>query len=313
MKVIFFGTPIFAVPALETLYCLPGVEMSAVVTQPDKPAGRGGKVQAPPVKELALRHGTPIFQPHSLRKELPCMRDSLSACGPFDIGVVVAFGQILPREVLEMPRCGCVNIHASILPRWRGAAPIQRAIQAGDEETGVCLMRMEEGLDTGPVFACERTPIYPSDTGGSLHDRLSRLGAQLLKRDIGPIVDGTLKPIVQPEEGVTYAQKISGQECRIDWSAPASEVARSIRAFSPHPGCFSLLRDKRLKVLEARSVAALHAAAPGTLVTTSSERLEVACGEGLLRINEVQLEGKKRMSSEEFLRGVALSPGERLV
>ncbi len=313
MKILFFGTPSFAVPTLETLYAIPEVEVAAVVTQPDKPAGRGARIQSPPVKELALRHGTPIFQPRSLRKEFSSMQDALCACGPFDIGVVIAFGQILPREVLEVPHHGCVNIHASILPRWRGAAPIQRAIQAGDEETGVCLMRMEEGLDTGPVFSCERTPIYPSDTGSALHDRLSKLGAQLLARDIRAIVDRTIEATTQPEDGVTYAAKITGQDCKINWTDSAPEVARSVRAFSLYPGCFALLREKRLKILNARPVAALHSVEPGTIVTASSERLEVACGDGLLRISEVQLEGKKRMTAEEFLRGVSLSPGERLV
>ncbi len=313
MKIVFFGTPSFAAPTLEALYALSEVEVTAVVTQPDKPVGRGSKIQAPPIKELALRHGTPVFQPRSIRREFHSIHDSLSACGPFDIGVVIAFGQILPREVLDMPRHGCVNIHASILPRWRGAAPIQRAIQAGDEVTGVCLMRMEEGLDTGPVFACERTPIYPSDTGSSLHDRLSQLGAQLLTRNIRTIVDGKLKPTAQPEEGVTYAAKITAQDCKIDWAASAALVARSVRAFSPHPGCFSFLRDKRLKILSARPVRAQHSTAPGTIVAASSERLEVSCGEDILRIDEVQLEGKKRMTSEEFLRGIPLSPGERLV
>ncbi len=312
MKIVFFGTPFFAVPTLEALYALPGVEVAAVVTQPDKPSGRGTKIQPPPVKELALLHGTPIFQPRSLRKEFPSIRDALCACGPFEIGVVIAFGQILPKEVLDVPRHGCVNIHASILPRWRGAAPIQRAIEAGDEETGVCLMRMEEGLDTGPVFSCERTPIYPDDTGSSLHDRLSQLGAQLLARKLRAIVDGELKPSAQSENGITYAAKITGQDCRIDWSASAPVISRSIRAFSSHPGCFSFLREKRLKILNARPVRALHATAPGTIITASSERFEVACGEGLLLIHEVQLEGKKRMTSQEFLRGIPLSPGERL-
>lgn len=311
MKIVFFGTPLFAVPTLEALYTLPGVEVAAVVTQPDKPSGRGAKIQPPPVKELALRHGTPIFQPHSLRKEFPSIREALYNCGPFEIGVVIAFGQILPKEVLNVPRHGCVNIHASILPRWRGAAPIQRAIEAGDEETGVCLMRMEEGLDTGPVFSCERAPIHPDETGSSLHDRLSQLGAQLLARELHAIVDGELKPSAQSEDGVTYAAKITGQDCRIDWGNPAPTIARAIRAFSSHPGCFSLLREKRLKILHAKPVRALHSAPPGTIITASSERFEVACGEGLLLIDEVQLEGKKRMTSEEFLRGLSLSPGER--
>jgi methionyl-tRNA formyltransferase len=313
VKIIFFGTPFFAVPTLEALYAMAGVEVAAVVTQPDKPSGRGAKILPTPVKEVASQHGTPLFQPRSLRKEFASIHDSLSARGPFDIGIVIAFGQILPREVLELPRCGCLNIHASLLPRWRGAAPIQRAIQAGDDETGVCLMRMEEGLDTGPVFSCERTSISLAETGSSLHDRLALLGAQLLIRDLRSIVDGEMHAAAQPDEGVTYASKITADDCRIDWSSPAPSIARAIRAFSPHPGCFSFLRDKRLKVLSGRAVSASHSTPLGTIISVSAERLEVSCGEGLLRIDELQLEGKKRMTSEEFLRGIALSPGERLI
>jgi methionyl-tRNA formyltransferase len=313
VRIIFFGTPGFAVPALEALYAQEGMTVAAVVTQPDKPSGRGAKVRPPPIKALAFRHDTPVFQPRSLRKEFLDLRHSLLASGPFDIGVVIAFGQILPKDVLDLPLHGCINIHASLLPRWRGAAPIQRAIQAGDQETGVCLMQMEEGLDTGSVFSCERTPIHSTETGGSLHDRLARLGADLLIRDLHSIVDGNLHSVAQSQDGVTYASKITTEDCRIDWALPANVIARSVRAFSPSPGCFSFLRDKRVKILGARAVPARHTTSPGTIVTTSPERFEVSCGEGVLQIDELQLEGKKRVSSEEFLRGMALSAGEKLL
>lgn len=312
MRILFFGTPRFAVPTLEALYTIAGVTVSAVITQPDKPSGRGARVLPPPIKELALRHTTPIFQPHSLRRELSSMRDALLAVGPFDIGVVIAFGQILPKEVLEIPRLGCLNIHASILPRWRGAAPIQRAIEAGDEITGVCLMHMDEGLDTGAVFSSETLRIEATETGGSLHDRLALLGADLLRRDLPAIVEGRLLATPQSDEGVTYAHKITTDDCRMRWSQPAHAIAQAVRAFSPFPGCFSFLREKRVKILMARPLAHEHSAPPGTVTTASGSRLEVACGEGLLQIDELQLEGKKRVEAAEFLRGFSLSPGEKL-
>ena len=313
MKVLFFGTPDFSVPTLEALIHMPGVEVGAALTQPDRPAGRGGKIAMSPIKQLALSRDIPVFQPVSLRKEFSVLSQTLQAYGPFDIGIVIAFGQILPKEVLNFPKHGCVNVHASILPRWRGAAPIQRAIQAGDSETGVCLMRMDEGLDTGAVFSCAKTTITSGDTGSSLHDTLAKLGAETLARDLSAIIDGTLQAIPQPSEGVTYASKITTGECRIDWSSDAHQIALNIRAFSPFPGCFTTWRGKRLKVLFAQDSRrpSASSATPGEVIYAQGERVEIACGHGTsLSVTDLQLEGKKRMGTAEFLRGNVLATGD---
>ncbi len=312
MNVLFFGTPQFSVAALSALLAIPSVKVTAVVTQPDRPAGRGGKITASPVKELALQSGLPVLQPNSLKRELPHILEQLKELEPFDVGVVIAFGQILPREVLQLPRCGCINIHASLLPRWRGAAPIQRAIAAGDSETGVCLMQMDEGLDTGNVFCERRVPIKPHDTTATLHDTLARAGAELLAAELEAIVTGALHATPQPTEGVTYAAKITTEECKLDWKKHADELSLLIRAFTPYPGCFSFWRGKRLKVHYARPIASASAAEPGTVTVASGGRLEVRCGTGTLAIQELQLEGKKRMTTDEFLRGTGLTEGEVL-
>jgi methionyl-tRNA formyltransferase len=313
MNVIFFGTPDFSVPTLQALISMPGCTVGAVVTQPDRPAGRGGKVTMSPVKQVALQHSIPVFQPTSLRREFSTIKSELDKQGPFDIGVVIAFGQILPKEVLSYPTHGCVNIHASLLPRWRGAAPIQRALQAGDTETGICLMAMDEGLDTGAVYRSVTLPILSSDTGGTLHDGLCKLGADALVKDLPAIVAGSLKAVPQPAEGVTYASKLTSEESRITWSSPAQEIELLIRAFSPWPGCYSMWRGKRLKIISAshtrRSIPANTT--PGTILHAFGERFEIACGHGTsLTIAEVQLEGKKRMAVGEFLRGAAIPEGE---
>ena len=313
MNVLFFGTPDFSVPTLRALIEAPGVSVGAVLTQPDRPSGRGGKIAMSPIKELALQHAIPVFQPTSLRKEFASLRGDLEACGPFDIGVVIAFGQILPVEVLNFPKHGCVNIHASLLPRWRGAAPIQRSIQAGDSETGVCLMQMDVGLDTGAVYQEHRIPITPTDTGATLHDKLASLGASHLVEGLHGIVSGALRATPQPTEGITYASKITTEECRIQWNLSAREIALSVRAFSPWPGCFTLWRDKRLKVLFASESRRTYPAsvAPGTIVYAQGDRLEIACANGTaLCVTDLQLEGKKRMAVEEFLRGAAFPEGE---
>ena len=313
MNVLFFGTPDFSVPTLKALLDAPGISVAAVLTQPDRPAGRGGKITMSPVKQLALEHAIPVLQPTSLRKEFHSLREELAQYGPFDIGVVIAFGQILPKDVLEFPVHGCVNIHASLLPRWRGAAPIQRAIQAGDSETGVCLMKMDEGLDTGAVYAEHRLPIEQTDTGATLHDKLAMLGASSLVHALHQIVEGSLRAVPQPSEGITYASKITTEECRINWHHSAHDIALSVRAFSPWPGCFTTWRDKRLKILFAsesrRSYA--HDTIPGTIVYAQGERLEIACSHGsAICVTDIQLEGKKRMLVEEFLRGAAFPEGE---
>jgi methionyl-tRNA formyltransferase len=317
IKILFFGTPSFAVPTLEALTKTSKVEVSAVITQPDRPSGRGGLVTPPPVKALALQHSIPVFQPTSLRKQFSELRAQLDQLGPFDLGVVVAFGQILPQEVLSYPRRGCVNIHGSLLPRWRGAAPIQRAIEAGDAETGVCLMQMEVGLDTGPVFATRAIPITESDTTASLQESLSRIGAEMLVADLQAIVAGSISPVAQALEGVVYAHKITSVECRIDWQKEAAVLTRQIRAFSPHPGCYTVWNGRRLKITQARTVAMTtspdSSTSPGTVIRAAPDSFTVQCGRGgLLAIEEVQLEGKKRMTTAEFLRGVHIAPGTQL-
>lgn len=316
-KILFFGTPFFAVPTLEALVKAPNVQVGAVITQPDRPSGRGGVLTPPPVKSLALEHSIPVFQPTSLRKEFSQLRDDLDQLGPFDLGVVVAFGQILPQEVLSYPRRGCVNIHGSLLPRWRGAAPIQRAIEAGDVQTGVCLMQMEAGLDTGPVFSTRVVPITESDTTATLQDSLSRIGAEMLVADLEAIIAGSLAPAQQPDEGVVYAHKITSSECLIDWHKDAVTISRQIRAFAPHPGNYTFWNGRRLKILQARALRAHTSQDPGasggTVVRATPDTFTVQCGQGgLLAIEEVQLEGKKRMLTAEFLRGVNIAPGAQL-
>ncbi len=293
---------------------MPDVRVGAVITQPDRPAGRGGKITQSPIKEIALRHNIPVLQPQSLRRELPEVITQLKDYGPFDVGVVIAFGQILPKEILDLPRSGCINIHASLLPRWRGAAPIQRSLAAGDPETGVCLMQMDIGLDTGAVFCESRIRIAGDDTGESLHDKLSQSGAHLLKEHLADICSGAVHATAQPTDGVTYANKITTEECRIDWSAPAEHIARTVRAFAPYPGCFSFWRGKRLKILFARPTHQSHSqqTTPGAIISAGNGQLEIQCGLGALLVEQLQLEGKKKMSTEEFLRGTGLTEGEVL-
>lgn len=314
MNVLFFGTPSFSVPCLQALLEMPGVCVKAVVTQPDRPAGRGGELRASPVKELAVARGIPVLQPTSLKKELAAFKAEADGFGPFDVGVVIAFGQILPKAVLELPRAGCINVHASLLPRWRGAAPIQRAIEAGDRETGVCLMQMDEGLDTGGVFSRATTPISESDTAQTLHDKLSTLGASLLQHDLAAIAQGSLAAAPQEQEGVTYAHKIEASEGLVDWSFPAAQIARRVRALSPHPGCYTFWRGQRMKILfvSARDSAGSGREPPGTVLAASGGAITVSCGTGAVSISQLQLAGKRQMSAEEFLRGTAVSPGEVL-
>jgi methionyl-tRNA formyltransferase len=305
MKALFFGTPDFAVPALEALLSIPKMSVVGVVTQPDRPAGRGGHLQASPVKTVALSKNIPVLQPTSIKKELPNFLQQLAALGPVDIGLVIAFGQILPKAVLEYPRQGCVNVHASLLPRWRGAAPIHRALLAGDTQTGVCLMKMDEGLDTGGVFVQAATEISLEDTGGTLHDRLALLGASLVAEHLSKIVDSHLVAVPQVTDGLTYASKLTAAEAQIDWSRSADDILRLIRAFNPFPSAYTTLQGKRLKIISALDVHSdsTDTAPAGTVVSALAERLEVATGDGVLRILDLQLEGKKRMSASDFLRG----------
>lgn len=313
MRVLFFGTPDFAVPCLRVLCEHADLKPIAVVTQPDRPAGRGEKLTQSPVKRFALEAGLEVLQPVSLRRNEEFMARA-SALGPFDVGVVVAFGQILPTAVLQLPRRGCINVHASLLPRWRGAAPMQRAILAGDAETGVSLMQMEAGLDTGPVY-CHRPVVLGEQKDlGALHDELAAAGAALLCEMLPAIVAGERTAVAQDESLVTYAKKIENEEARIDWARPAVEIARQLRAFSPVPGAYTFIGEKRLKVWRGSAkseVEAFHAAVPGEVVL-ADQRIEVRCGQGAVALEEVQLEGRRRMAAAEFLRGGALTPGMRL-
>ena len=314
-KVLFFGTPDFSVPTLQSLLSMEGVCVGAVITQPDKASGRGGIIQPPPIKRLAVAHNIPVFQPTSLRKEFNLLRGHIEALGPFDVGIVIAFGQILPKEVLALPTHGCINIHASLLPRWRGAAPIQRAIEAGDSLTGVCLMQMDEGLDTGAVFSSCTTPIVSTDTGASLHDRLSYEGAALLRRDLTSILSGKLTATPQPQEGVMYAAKITPADREVRWDKPADQISRLIRALSPLPGAFTIWHNKRMKVLAAHAIPGTTpgASTPGRVIPSPDGHLYVSCGNGsVIEVDELQLEGKKRMPASEFLRGTGIPAGTAL-
>ena len=314
MRVIFAGTPAFAERALAALLQA-GHEIVLVLTRPDKPAGRGQQMHASPVKRLALEHGLPVYQPRTLRDAEPLQRIAQAAA---DVMVVAAYGLILPAAVLQQPRFGCLNIHASLLPRWRGAAPIQRAVEAGDAETGITIMQMDEGLDTGPMLLAQATPITGEDTGGSVHDRLAGIGAQLIVQALARLERGALRPVPQPEQGVTYAAKIEKSQMAIDWREPAARVADRIRAFDPFPGCTARLArlPEPLKIWRARPLAAAEVAAagpsaPGTVIRRSGDELVVACGEGALSLQELQKPGGRRLPVREFLSGFPVAAGER--
>ena len=280
--------------------------LALVLTQPDRPAGRGLKAHPSLVKRIALDYGIPIAQPASLKEA--GAQDVLRAVGA-DLIVVAAYGLLLPPSVLVMPRLGAVNIHASLLPRWRGAAPIQRALLAGDRETGVCIMQMEAGLDTGPVLLSESIPIRDEDNAQTLHDRLANLGAGLLMKALDALEHGAALPRPQPAQGATYAAKVERAEARIDWTRPALEIWRKVRAFNPHPGAASRLRDEELKIWQG--ALAPHSGIAGTVLEAQAQGIVVACGEGSLRIDELQRAGGRRLAPAEFLRGHRLVPGER--
>lgn len=287
LRIVFAGTPEFAAEHLKALIDSPW-RIVAVYTQPDRPAGRGQKLMPSPVKQLAVQHDIPVLQPSTLRD--PAAQAELAALRP-DLMVVVAYGLILPQAVLDIPRLGCINSHASLLPRWRGAAPIQRAVQEGDAQSGVTVMRMEAGLDTGPMLLKVTTPIDAEDTGGTLHDRLAQLGPQAVVQAVRGLAAGTLADERQDDTLATYAHKLNKDEARIDWSRPAIELERLVRAFNPWPVCHTLLNDETLKILSA--VVAEGQGRPGEVIAASKEGLTIACGEGALRLTRLQLPGGK--------------------
>jgi methionyl-tRNA formyltransferase len=297
LNIIFAGTPDFAATALQALLTSEH-RVVAVYTQPDRPAGRGRKVQYSPVKQLAVERNLAVFQPKSLKQ--PEAQQILQQHNA-DLMVVVAYGLLLPQAVLDIPRLGCINIHASLLPRWRGAAPIQRAILAGDDESGVTIMQMEAGLDTGPMLSIRNTPIAPTETGGSLHDRLAELGSEALIEVLTGLRDGTLEAIPQDDSLANYASKLDKQEARIDWSQSAQQIDRQIRAFNPWPVAHCLYGDKVMRVWSGEVVLSETAANPGEVVATGKSGFDVATGDGLLRITQLQMPGKRAMSAGEFL------------
>lgn len=305
MNVVFAGTPEFAARSLEALFDSPH-HVIGVLTQPDRPAGRGLKSSAPPVKRLAAARGVPVDQPANLND--PRMQEELRRRRP-DAIVVAAYGLILPQAVLEIPRFGGVNVHASLLPRWRGAAPIQRALLAGDRETGVSIMQMDAGLDTGPVLLRESVPISADDTAGSLHDRLAELGGRLVVQALSALEAGRLSPIPQGAEGVTYAPKLDGRESSLDWRERALVVCCKVRALNPSPCATARLRGVDLKIW--RCTTAPGQGTPGEVLKADASGLFVACGEGALSVTELQRSGGRRLTAADFLRGFQISTGDR--
>jgi len=305
LNVVFAGTPEFAARSLEALLGSPH-RVIGVLTQPDRPAGRGLKPAAPPVKRIAVARGVQVDQPANLKDTR--VQEELRRRRP-DAIVVAAYGLILPKAVLEIPRFGGVNVHASLLPRWRGAAPIQRALLAGDRETGISIMQMDTGLDTGPVLLRESVPILADDTAGSLHDRLAELGGRLVVQALSALEDGRLNPTPQTAEGVTYAAKLGARESILDWRESALAVCRRVRALNPSPGATARLKGVDLKIW--RGTTARGQGAPGEVLKADVSGLFVACGEGALSVTELQRSGGKRLMVADFLRGFQISTGDR--
>ena len=310
LRIIFAGTPDFAARHLDALLSS-GHQIVGVFTQPDRPAGRGKKLMPSPVKVLAEEHGLPVFQPASLR---PQENQQLVADLNADVMVVVAYGLILPKAVLDMPRLGCINVHGSLLPRWRGAAPIQRALWAGDAETGVTIMKMDVGLDTGDMLYKLACPITSDDTSATLYDKLADLGPQGLIETLQQLADNTAKPEVQDDALVTYAEKLSKEEARIDWSLSAAQLERCIRAFNPWPMSWLVIDGQPVKVWKASVISGATTVEPGTIIDASKNGIQVATAQGILNLESLQPAGKKAMSAQDLLtsRREWFIPGNRL-
>lgn len=308
MRIVFAGTPDFAAIALQALLATDH-DVIAVYTQPDRPAGRGRKQQFGPVKQTAVDATIPVFQPPSLKDETE--QQSLRDFEP-DVMVVAAYGLILPQAVLDIPRLGCLNIHASLLPRWRGAAPIHRAIEAGDAETGITIMQMAAGLDTGDMLLKQRTPIYEDDTGGSLHDRLADMGGKAIVEALAALDTRGLEAQPQDDSQANYAHKLSKDEAHIDWQANADDIARKVRAFNPWPGTDGELEGQKIRIHEAFAVNEPTSQLPGTVLARERSGVEIACGAGILRVTRVQLPGTRAMSVSDLINGgkPVLLPGQ---
>ncbi len=299
LRILFAGTPEFAALHLQALINSEH-EVIGVYTQPDRPAGRGKKLQPSPVKQVALDNGLPVYQPLNFKDAADVEQlKSLNA----DVMVVVAYGLILPQSVLDAPKYGCLNVHASLLPRWRGAAPIQRCIEAGDKLTGITIMQMDKGLDTGAMLSKVTTGILADDTGGTLHDRLAELGPPALLATLAQVEAGTLQPEQQNDALANYAHKLLKEEALIDWHQPADEIALRVRAFNPFPMAYTLLGDERIRVLMAEALEQTTALLPGTIIRAGADGLDVSCGEGVLRLTQVQLPGKKAMRVADVING----------
>ena len=309
MKVIFMGTPDFSVPVLQGLIDSKEHEVTAVVTQPDKPRGRSGKLVFTPVKQLAVEYGIPVYTPKRVKD--PEFVKELSRI-PCDVIVVIAFGQILSEEILDLPEYGCINVHASLLPRWRGAAPMQWAIIAGDETTGITTMQMDVGLDTGDMLLTKEVSISPNETGESLHDKMAVLGSELLLETLRQAEEGTLHPIPQNDEDSTYAKMLTTETGKIDWNLDAAQIERYVRGLNSWPSAYSGYKGKTLKIWCAEVLPEVTEERPGTVVSVEKDSFTVQTGNGCLRILELQLEGKKRMDAGSFLRGVKIEKGDVL-
>lgn len=312
-KIIFLGTSVFAARMLQQLLSDDSCQIAAIVTQPDRAAGRGKKIIKSPVKLVSEQAGIPVFQPEKLKLSLNELTAQLGEFGEFDLGIVAAYGQIIPEEFLKFPRLGMINVHASILPYWRGAAPIQRALMEGQEETGISLMQMDAGLDTGAVLKIEKCPIMPEDNFESLHNKLAELGAALLSQNLKAILAGELKALAQDNAKATYAHKINSGEELIDWNQPARIINNKIRALSPYPGAYTKISGKRLKIFSAEIKSATSAVfRPGQISLADKNILEIACLDGNLSLKILQLEGKSRLPVQEFLSGLNLTQGDYL-